>query len=692
MIGKSPRKTMNSPTFPSVRIFLCLCFVTLLAAARAGAGEPIFIPVKIDGPVHDPANHTYWYGPFSECCSVADLDGDGDLDIAAGRNWYEAPDWTRHADFREGARVNGPETEDNAEFIMDVDFDGDPDIVSSGWMRDQGALWYENPGADKVKSGVKWQAHRIHTARSMEGVLPGDIDGDGDDDILCNHWSLVPGQGMTWLEHTGEAPWFVEHIIGTEGEGHGNGLGDINMDGRTDFVTGKGWWECPPNPAEDDWTFHADYEFQVDSGYPAASLPILVHDADGNGLNDILIGAAHTYGLAILYQQKGADGKPAFEQRWVETDFGQFHTLALGDLDGDGQADLLTGKRLFAHHGRDISCYEPLFVFWYDFRGGEPHRHLLAFNHLPKMDDDLTSRNPAPNFVPAAGMQICIDDMDGDGHNDAVICGKGGLYIFYHRGETPQPKPPHRLPPEEKYPSWEPWRDMPAPAPPAIPRKIHGSGPAPAKPQASGQAGAEKGWITLFDGGGLDHWQMGPDRSWIVEDGVIALRREFDGKEHNADYLWTTKPFGDFILELEFKVPEKANSGVFLRTPDLRDPVSTGIEVQVANSYGRKELNKGGIAGAIYDCLAPSKNSIKPPGEWNRCRITCDGPKITIDLNGETVTEMDLDLWKEPNKNPDGTDNKFATPLKDFARRGHIGFQDHGRPVWYRNIRVKPLN
>ena len=52
---------------------------------------------------------------------------------------------------------------------------------------------------------------------------------------------------------------------------------------------------------------------------------------------------------------------------------------------------------------------------------------------------------------------------------------------------------------------------------------------------------------------------------------------------------------------------------------------------------------------------------------------------------------MDLDQWTEPNKNPDGSKNKFAKPLKDFARKGYIGLQDHGRPVWYRNIKIKKL-
>lgn len=208
---------------------------------------------------------------------------------------------------------------------------------------------------------------------------------------------------------------------------------------------------------------------------------------------------------------------------------------------------------------------------------------------------------------------------------------------------------------------------------------------------SSSAADADDGWITLFDGSDLDQWRMGPDRSWVVQDGVIALKREFDGKEHNLDYLWIRKPYGDFVLELEYKVPARANSGVFLRTANLMDPVYTGIEVQVANSYGREGLSRGGTAGAIYDCAAPTRNAARKPGEWNRYVITCKRAKVTVVLNGEKVNEMNLDSWTEPNRNPDGSKNKFPVALKDFARRGYVGLQDHGRPIWYRNIRIKPL-
>ena len=201
----------------------------------------------------------------------------------------------------------------------------------------------------------------------------------------------------------------------------------------------------------------------------------------------------------------------------------------------------------------------------------------------------------------------------------------------------------------------------------------------------------DDGFVTLFNGRNLDGWHAAAGHAWVVVDGVIGLKDKTDGKEHNGEYLWTKEQYGDFILELEFKVPEKANSGIFLRTSDLQDPVYSGLEIQVANSFGKTETNKNGTAGAIYDLKAPSKNPIKAPGEWNKVRVECRGPKIAVALNGEAVAEIDLDQWTETGKNPDGTKNKFKKPLKEFARKGYVGLQDHGRPVWYRNVRIKPL-
>lgn len=440
--------------------YLRRAILVFLGTVLLAAAEPLMIPVRVDGPVHNPARHTFWYGPFSECASVLDADGDGDLDIAAGKNWYEnqAGRWVRHSSFREGADRNGPETDNNSEFSMDVNRDGRPDVVASGWMFMRGVFWYENPG----RKGVPWKAARIHSAKNNEGVIHGDIDGDGDDDILVNHWALAPGQGMTWLEHLDRAPWMKEHVIGTQGEVHGNGLGDINGDGRTDIVTPVGWYEAPPRPAEQAWTFHADYKFQG-----AASHPILVHDVNEDGRADIIIGNAHAHGLAWL-EQKAAGGQRSFVEHWVERDFGGFHTMALGDLNGDGKPDLVTGKRLFPHHGRDVGEFEPLFVFWYDIQGGRFVRHVLSYNHTPWYPE-FFSMNAPPTGAIGIGMKVNVADMDRDGRNDVVCAGKSGLFVFYNKGSMPSPRVPSMLPPEETYPDWAPWTKWDA-----VPRRLDG--------------------------------------------------------------------------------------------------------------------------------------------------------------------------------------------------------------------------
>ena len=170
--------------------------------------------------------------------------------------------------------------------------------------------------------------------------------------------------------------------------------------------------------------------------------------------------------------------------------------------------------------------------------------------------------------------------------------------------------------------------------------------------------------------------------SWVMEDGVLFPKGGGD--------IWTKEHYGDFVLDLEFKIEKNTNSGVFLRTGDIVNWLHTAIEVQVLDSYGRKDVGREDC-GAIFDCLAPTVNAVKAPGKWNRYTITCRGPMIDVVLNGQKIISMDLNLWKEPHKNPDGTPNKFNTAYKDMPRSGNIGLQYHGHPVWYRNLRILGL-
>ncbi|OHB65970.1 MAG: hypothetical protein A2Y76_14715 [Planctomycetes bacterium RBG_13_60_9] len=153
--------------------------------------------------------------------------------------------------------------------------------------------------------------------------------------------------------------------------------------------------------------------------------------------------------------------------------------------------------------------------------------------------------------------------------------------------------------------------------------------------------------------------------------------------------IWTKERYGNFVLELDFKVPEKGNSGVFIRTGSIKNWINTAIEIQI---HATTDGTKHGQCGAVYDCLSPSKDATKKPGEWNHYVITCLDNKIYVNLNGEDVIDMDLNLWTEAGKNPQGTKNKFKTAYKDMSREGHLGFQYHGNPVWFKNLKITSLD
>jgi len=213
-----------------------------------------------------------------------------------------------------------------------------------------------------------------------------------------------------------------------------------------------------------------------------------------------------------------------------------------------------------------------------------------------------------------------------------------------------------------------------------------------ASPAGADNALTEKekddGWILLFDGKTLDGWMTSsgkPSRT-PVEDGSLNPHK-------CGGYMMVHKEkWENFMLSLDFKISKGCNSGVFVRTYSLeprpgKDVGFNGIEVQILDS---KEAGYHDT-GAIYDLVKPTKNAMKPVGEWNHILIRCDKNLIEVELNGEKVTRMDLDQWTKPNLRPDGTPHKFDIAYKDHLRKGYIGLQDHGSPCWFKNIKIKPL-
>ena len=207
---------------------------------------------------------------------------------------------------------------------------------------------------------------------------------------------------------------------------------------------------------------------------------------------------------------------------------------------------------------------------------------------------------------------------------------------------------------------------------------------------------------TLFDGSNLDHWTF-KKGGWVIEeDGSMKCQMEAEPTNRNGKpfhrpmgYIWSKKAYADFELNLSYKLSKGANSGLFFRT-DKDNPVQGGFEIQLMDNDGfqaakKKKLPPRRLNGALYDASAPKRDPAKPVGEWNTLKLTCKGHKISLEINGETVFDVDISKWDTPKKNPDGTDNKFKTALAKLPKTGHIGFQNHGQVVWFKDVSIKPI-
>jgi len=197
------------------------------------------------------------------------------------------------------------------------------------------------------------------------------------------------------------------------------------------------------------------------------------------------------------------------------------------------------------------------------------------------------------------------------------------------------------------------------------------------------------GWRLLFDGESLAGWrsyrtEMPPD-GWRAEDGT--LRRYGPGGD-----LVTVDQFADFELALEWRVGEGGNSGIFYRAaPGSEHIFHSAPEMQVLDDAGHPDGDDPlSSAGSVYGVYPAPRGVVRPAGEWNHVRITVAGDHVEHWLNGERIVEYEFGSadWEAR-----VADSKFAD-VEEYgaAREGHVGLQDHGDPVWFRNIKLRPLD
>lgn len=449
----NPLDPRRSPRhIPRMNPFPLLCVGLVLGVLPVSAQRTLHTFKKVQ------LTDEFW----AEGADFGDFNRDGHKDVAYGPNWWAGPDFKTRHEYRpatqtfqlklpdggtrtvpgfHGALGNQNAYSDNFfTFAHDFNGDGYDDLLIVGLPGTE-AWVHENPGAG---ASGHWRRHKVFDVVDNESVLWEDLDGDGRPELICNTGGQLGFIQPDWSAPF--SPWKFRPItpkLKYHKYTHGLGLGDVNGNGRKDFLEADGWWEQPASLAGDpEWKFHP-FPFAPNTG----AAQMFAYDVNGDGLNDVITCLnPHGFGLAWYEQVREGDritfkrhlimgATPADNPYGVK--FSQPHALALVDMDGDGLKDIVTGKRFWAHGPTgDDEPNAPSVIYW--FRLTRPAGR--APEYVPHLVDDNSG----------VGTQVSVGDLNGDGRPDIISSNKRGAAVFLQQvrtvsGEDWQAAQPKRL-------------------------------------------------------------------------------------------------------------------------------------------------------------------------------------------------------------------------------------------------------
>jgi len=351
-----------------------------------------------------------------ESVGVFDVNGDGIPDIVSGEFWYEGPGFTKQYRLC-SLEPKGDYFDDFSTIPVDVDGNGRMDFITGGYWG-KTLRWRENPG----EPGKEWPEHVIAEVGNLETTRAWDVDGDGDLEFVGN----TPNSPLVVVKLVRDASCygtgkFAVHKLKFKGrendaQGHGLGFGDITGNGRGDFVLNNGWLEAPEKPYEQEWIWHP--EFELPRG---ASIPILVADLNNDGKSELILGNGHGYGLSWWEQSIGDLGQRTWKEHPIDPLSSQYHDLQWVDIDGDGQSELITGKRFRSHPHNEPGINDAFGWYIFKWTGECFAKHVVDFGPL--------------GLGHGLGISFAVADLNGDGRLDVAAAGKEGLAIYINEGD-----------------------------------------------------------------------------------------------------------------------------------------------------------------------------------------------------------------------------------------------------------------